>query len=116
MYSPNDLRPHMTGWQERNIAYWDSLAPDYDDLYTLSWSRLENDQVGQELAWIKDIANCRVIDVGCGTGLGYTICRALSGNVQYTGLDISPRMIAQCRQRWPRGSIPGRHNERSGCI
>ena len=33
-----------------------------------------------------------------------------------TGLDISPRMIAQCRQRWPRGSIPGRHNERSGCI
>ena len=91
----------MSEWQERNVAYWDNLAPDYDDLHASPWRGLENDQVSQELAWIKDIADCRVIDVGCGTGLGYAICRALSGSVQYIGLDISPQMIAQCRQRWP---------------
>jgi ubiquinone/menaquinone biosynthesis C-methylase UbiE len=42
---------------------------------------------------------------GMWPGLGYTIYHALFGSVRYTGLDISPRMIAQCRQRWPRVAL-----------
>ena len=104
MYSHQDLRPHITGWQERNIAYWDDIAPDYDGLYSSKWSQLENEQVTQEMEWLRELPNCQLLDIGCGTGLGYAICRSLSHTIQYTGLDISPQMIAQCKQRWP--SVP----------
>jgi hypothetical protein len=87
MHSPYDLRPHMIGWQERNVAHWDSLASDYDGPYTSSWSRLENDEVSRELTWIKDPAKCRVIDVGCGPALATrstTPCSAASATPAWT--------------------------------
>lgn len=45
----------------------------------------------------------RVLDVGCGAGriLGYLL--TLGGDVH--GIDVSPRMVEYCRQRYPEASV-----------
>ncbi len=47
----------------------------------------------------EEIQGCRVLDMGCGAGRLTTYLRLLTDD--YSGLDISPHMIAYCRQRFP---------------
>lgn len=44
---------------------------------------------------------CRVLDVGCGTGL---LTRGLEGSVEVVGLDLSPEMLELARQGRPAGN------------
>ncbi|MBN1204646.1 MAG: methyltransferase domain-containing protein [Myxococcaceae bacterium] len=44
---------------------------------------------------------CRVLDVGCGTGL---LTRGLEASVEVVGLDLSPEMLALARQGRPTGT------------
>lgn len=88
-------------WDQQQAAFWDKVAPGYDHIYKSPWNQLEDDYVQAQLGWLATIANCQVLDLGCGTGLGYQMCQAINSTVQYTGLDISAAMIDQCRQRWP---------------
>lgn len=44
---------------------------------------------------------CRVLDVGCGTGL---LTRGLEDSVQVVGLDLSPEMLELARQGRPSGT------------
>lgn len=41
-----------------------------------------------------------VLDLGCGAGLTYPLVRELWPTAYYTGVDISPRLIAHCRQTY----------------
>jgi ubiquinone/menaquinone biosynthesis C-methylase UbiE len=88
-------------WDAQQIAFWDKVAPSYDQIYKSEWNRLEDAHVQKQLGWVAQVPGCRVLDLGCGTGLGYEMCRAINESVQYTGMDISAGMIEQCRQRWP---------------
>lgn len=88
-------------WDEQQAAFWDKVAPTYDQIYKSEWNRLEDAYVQEQLGWLAAIPGCRVLDLGCGTGLGYELCRAINDGVHYTGMDISAGMIEQCRQRWP---------------
>lgn len=82
-------------------AYWDAVAHIYDDLYTSPWAMRENELVLQGLSWLQALPSPRVLDIGCGTGLGYEFCKAVNPNVQYTGLDISAHMLSQFRHKHP---------------
>lgn len=88
-------------WRERTVTYWNTIAAHYDDLYSTDWSRSENRQIRSLIRTLLKPGQPHVLDLGCGTGLGYQLCRSLSHDVVYHGLDISPQMLAVCRQRFP---------------
>jgi ubiquinone/menaquinone biosynthesis C-methylase UbiE len=87
------------------VDFWDEIAPMYDSLYEKTWSTKENEFVRQSLAWLKDNDSPRILDVGCGTGLGYELCKSVNQKIAYTGIDVSARMIAQCRQKFPQTTL-----------
>ena len=87
------------------VRYWDSLAAAYDSLYVSEWSLIENGVVRQHLSWLAGIEEAKVLDLGCGTGLGYEICHAINATIEYTGIDISPSMIEICKKKWPKGTF-----------
>lgn len=87
-------------WEERQAAYWDSVSEEYDGLYQTSWSCAENESTRKLLGWLARMRNLRVLDLACGTGFGYELCSSLNPNLDYVGLDISPRMIERCKRKW----------------
>jgi ubiquinone/menaquinone biosynthesis C-methylase UbiE len=89
-------------WNERQRAYWDALATQYDSLYRDRWSHLEDNVVVARLRRRLPSTTRAVLDLGCGTGLGATVIRRALGRApEYHGLDISPRMLAVCQDRLP---------------
>lgn len=92
-------------WRTDQAEYWDQVAPQYDSLYSTSWSRAENQQLIKQLRRLECLQpNSKVLDLGCGTGLGYELCsKAVSNDLQYFGLDISAEMIAICKRKWTSG-------------
>jgi ubiquinone/menaquinone biosynthesis C-methylase UbiE len=80
--------------------YYDAVAQDYDDLYTDGISQAENAFIATRLA-----AMCkgkRVLDLGCGSGLGYELLlTACGGTFDYVGVDISSEMVQAAKKRWP---------------
>lgn len=78
--------------------YWDALSPSYDGLYDSPWSLYEDEQLGRQLqGLLSEAPGKSVLDIGCGTGLGYRLLR--TRGVFYTGLDISSEMLANFRRR-----------------
>lgn len=73
---------------------YDRLAERYDTLYRSRACRVENKLVAR---WLADLQE-PVLDVGCGTGLLLELRPELS---DYTGLDISPRMLEVARRNHP---------------
>ena len=88
--------------------------PDHDDVRDL-WDRLADDwqiQVGDDgdanrrlnsdpVLWalLGDVAGCRVLDAGCGTG--YLSRQLAARGAVVTGVDVSTRMIALARAASP---------------
>jgi ubiquinone/menaquinone biosynthesis C-methylase UbiE len=80
--------------------YYDAVAQDYDDLYTDGISQAENALVVRELRQM--CAGKRVLDLGCGSGLGYELLLEACGSAfEYVGVDISSQMVEAARKRWP---------------
>src|ERR1041385_6082314 len=46
-------------------------------------------------------AQGQLLELACGTGLGYRLCRNSCREFQYTGLDISERMLEQFKKKHP---------------
>lgn len=86
-------------------AYYDAVAPDYEDLYRDRLSLAENSFVARLVAGELDaVTRCRVLDLGCGAGLGASMvdeyARCSGRSCEYVGIDISPRMIEIARSAW----------------
>jgi ubiquinone/menaquinone biosynthesis C-methylase UbiE len=82
--------------------YWDSVAPRYNALYESDWARFENDALRDNLAkLLPDFSGKRVLDIGCGTGLGYELLRDLDPEIQYVGLDPSAAMLLEFKKKHP---------------
>lgn len=88
-------------WDAAQIDYWNAIAEGYDNLYDDPWSKAENDDTRLLLSRLIEKPNANVLDLACGTGLGYALAKSTRSDIQYFGVDISPNMLAKCRQRWP---------------
>src|SRR5262249_45229090 len=77
--------------------YWDNVAAGYDKHYSDRWSQHENKLVEQRLSNLLTFCPTRprIVEFGCGTGLGYQLLtKALSTELDYTGIDVSPAMLS----------------------
>lgn len=108
-----DLEEHLANPEIRQrfvTRLFDEIAPKYDR-FTRVFS------LGMDAGWkrelLADIAELvprggTMLDLACGTGdLAVGAARAASG-VRVTGLDASPRMIAEARERLVRGHVNAR--------
>lgn len=86
-------------WIDMHTLYWNLIASNYDDFYKDKWSQDENEEIIEKLSWIKDIENCKILDLGCGTGLGYQLCHTINPTIKYHGLDISFEMVGKARRK-----------------
>ncbi|MFE4551509.1 class I SAM-dependent DNA methyltransferase [Streptomyces sp. NPDC056785] len=94
-------------WAARQAQYWDSLAATYDRLYDSAWSTQENTLVASRLmALMPPQLVCNVLELGCGTGLGYDLLtKSAATKIRYTGVDISSRMLAAFERKHPGENI-----------
>jgi len=83
-------------WSSRHRTYWNGIANEYDAMYQGPWSQLENDAVVRSLSFLEQLKEPIVLDVGCGTGLGYELAHKLKPDLRYIGVDISEKMLRQC--------------------
>lgn len=72
--------------------HWDRQAPGYDR----SMGRVERFLLGDSRAWVCSRANGRTLEVACGTGLNLSL---YADDVELTGIDLSPGMLAIARKR-----------------
>lgn len=85
-------------WDAVQRQYWSTVADVYNDLYRSAWSRLEDEWVTSQLAFLRDLRRPLVVDLGCGTGLGADFVLRWNANATYLGIDISPAMAAQAAE------------------
>jgi SAM-dependent methyltransferase len=71
-------------WQSENEAYWTSVSAVAEVLGSC----------------VGSIGPIRALDLGCGSGLGRRLLSSIPG-VVYTGVDISPGMVAKARTKFP---------------
>jgi SAM-dependent methyltransferase len=92
----------MAGWIRRNLLYWEALASTYNHLYSTAWSRSEDESTRSILqAEYAAGEGTRVLDIGCGDGLAYRLLGSGTASLQYTGIDLSTKMIAALKRRHP---------------
>jgi SAM-dependent methyltransferase len=87
-------------WNAAQRVYWSGVAPVYDSLYRGPWSRLENEWVRSRLGFIADLTRPRVLDLGCGTGLGAELVRSWNPGAQHIGVDSSEEMTRATAERY----------------
>ncbi|MDQ2790596.1 MAG: class I SAM-dependent methyltransferase [Actinomycetota bacterium] len=83
-------------WSSHHRRYWNQIASEYDAMYRGSWSQLENDAVARSLSFLAEVRKPIVLDVGCGTGLGYKLAHEVNPELRYIGVDISEEMLHLC--------------------
>src|SRR5437660_1674246 len=90
---------HQHGEPVSAVAtYYDLVADEYDGYYFDPLSRAENEIVKQLLKE-KIALGAKVLDLGCGTGLGYDLADAEKRHLEYQGMDISESMVARGKKR-----------------
>jgi ubiquinone/menaquinone biosynthesis C-methylase UbiE len=91
----------MTGasWEQKVIRHFDGSAPFYGDSYRGDSAGSHFFQTRQKIimSLLSNLSGGALLDIGCGPGLMAEPC----GNQGFTycGIDISERMIAECRHR-----------------
>jgi SAM-dependent methyltransferase len=88
---------------ERNIEYFTKLIDQYGlDVRALDWgSKKSQEERFHILAQIGDLQGARILDVGCGLGDFYIWLRKNEYEVEYLGIDITPKMIEIASNRLP---------------
>lgn len=94
----------IKGEEERNIAYYEAAARKYggDSYQTVQWGSEESMNLRfAVLSSIDDLNGKSILDVGCGLGHLKTFLDQKGIDAAYTGIDVTPRLIDQCRLRFP---------------
>lgn len=89
-----------------SAEYWNAIADRYDRLYQGEWSRNEDLLLEARLRAATvdlDLGSCTVVDIGCGTGLGFSLVEQICGQParHLVGIDVSDAMLDRCRSRHP---------------
>ncbi len=83
-------------------SYWDGVAQRYHALYDNEWSLFEDSVLKSDLQrLVGQTAGKRILDVGCGMGLGYELLGGVASGADYVGVDISGAMLHELRERHP---------------
>lgn len=88
--------------KEKTREVYDQVGPDYDNWY---WFKQAKKLRGGLTKETLEILKCelkgkpKILDLCCGTG---HLVKPLSKLGEYTGLDFAPRMIATCKERYPK--------------
>jgi SAM-dependent methyltransferase len=93
-------------WEEddqRNVQLYTSLAEKFGPgVRALNWSSEKSQQLRFEiLNQVGRLHMASVLDVGCGLGDFLDWVQAAGIKINYTGLDLTPRMIEIARTRFP---------------
>jgi SAM-dependent methyltransferase len=90
----------------RTAAFYDQLVSEaHDDQAAVGWrTSYAQDVAFLTLARVDGLRDgARILDVGCGVGGLYKYFERAGVKVNYTGVDISDKMIAAARERHPGG-------------
>ena len=87
----------------RTREHFDALAATFGaDVRALDWgSRASQAQRFAVQASIADLRGACILDVGCGQADFFAWLAAQGIACDYSGVDLSPAMIAHCRGRFP---------------
>ena len=76
------------------------------DVKSLNWGSRESQELRFKiLTEVGDLQNKSILDVGCGLGDLYIWLMSNNIDVKYTGIDITPMMIASAQRRFPTGNF-----------
>jgi ubiquinone/menaquinone biosynthesis C-methylase UbiE len=104
-------------WQTSQIAYWNGVADEYDSFYKSRWSKLENLDVRSRISSLLERSQVDILDLGCGTGLGYEILKSIPlKDFSYLGIDISEAMISIASRKNPEASFKQGDMSNLNCI
>lgn len=90
-----------SNWNANNQHYWNEIAQSYEGIYVDSWSVMENEFILSKMKFLCSISKPVIVDLGCGTGLGYAFCSAVNPESAYIGTDISKEMLNIFKERFP---------------
>lgn len=87
---------------DANVQLYTRLADEHGlSPQALDWGSRQSQQLRfRVLAEVGDLNDCSLLDVGCGQGDFYQWLVESNTPVRYHGLDITPRMIEDCRRRF----------------
>ncbi len=81
-------------WQDWNEDYIRSFLR--DDIYGV-----DNYMRKRIRSILAELGVSSVLDVGCGNGVDYEGIRRDLPGIDYTGVDVTPKMIEACKERYP---------------
>jgi ubiquinone/menaquinone biosynthesis C-methylase UbiE len=93
------MRARITDQEQadRVVSHYAWLAPAYDRL----WNRYSRNSLGKLAEHLELRGDEHVLDVACGTGRFAGILRQHHPGIRITGIDLSPAMIQEARERLP---------------
>jgi len=96
---PEDANRVIQGYQLRIIEHGATFA-------SLNSGTIEKQKIRHHVHASALIGPCpKVLDVGCGLGDFYQYLKERNRDCQYTGCDIVPEYIAECRKRHPEANF-----------
>jgi SAM-dependent methyltransferase len=88
---------------EMLVANYRGLFQKYGDAPEATQMSLEGKVFRyRKLMEIADLRNRRVLDLGCGIGDFYPFLTEKFGELDYTGIDLVPEMVAYAARKYPR--------------
>lgn len=95
--------PELTDDDQHTVDYFTALVDQFGfDPRALDWGSRESQRLRfAVLAGVGALDGASVLDVGCGLGDLYDWLIGQGWQGDYTGIDLTPRMIALARERFP---------------
>ena len=93
--------------KKRLIALYEDRYEQYGyDVRTIGWGNKESQILRFDvLCDISDLRGRSVCDLGCGFGDLYPYLLKRFGDVEYFGIDISPKLIGKAKEKYPDASF-----------
>jgi ubiquinone/menaquinone biosynthesis C-methylase UbiE len=83
-------------------SYWNKISGHYDTLYSSRWSAREDRLTARILTReLHSATGVRILDVGCGSGLGFRLLDSSFRFMHYSGIDFAESMISELKSRHP---------------
>lgn len=80
-------------WNRAQREYWDPVARRYPSMYEDAWSAGEDGHMKTFLRGLRVQPEPDVVDLACGTGVGYSMAADVWPGAKYTGYDIAESML-----------------------